>query len=85
MDGSHERQIEFMDGRGRVEGWGEEEHDYDEEDEEAENADDEETEGEQKRKGGGGREGRWECGRGRCAVTGRRVLGGAEGLRRVIV
>lgn len=33
----------------------------------------------------GNKEGRWESGRGRCAVTGRRVLGGTEGLRRVIV
>ena len=64
-----------MDGRGRVEGWGDDE-------EEAENADDEETEGEA---GARSREGRWECGRGRCAVTGRRVLGGTAGLRRVVV
>lgn len=28
---------------------------------------------------------RWESGKGRCAVTGRRVLGGTEGLRRVMV
>ncbi|KAG7119115.1 Peroxisome assembly protein 12 like [Verticillium longisporum] len=28
---------------------------------------------------------RWESGAGRCAVTGRRVLGGTEGLRRIIV
>jgi peroxin-12 len=31
------------------------------------------------------REGEWESGKGRCAVTGRRVLGGTEGLRRVLV
>jgi peroxin-12 len=31
------------------------------------------------------REGKWESGKGRCAVTGRRVLGGTEGLRRVMV
>lgn len=29
--------------------------------------------------------GRWESGEGRCAVTGRRVLGGTEGLRRLMV
>lgn len=29
--------------------------------------------------------GSWEDGRGRCAVTGRRVLGGTEGLRRIMV
>jgi peroxin-12 len=28
---------------------------------------------------------RWESGKGRCAVTGRRVLGGTEGLRRIMV
>ena len=33
----------------------------------------------------GSREGRWESGKGRCAVTGRRILGGTGGLRRVMV
>jgi hypothetical protein len=33
----------------------------------------------------GSREGRWESGKGRDAVTGRRILGGTEGLRRVVV
>ena len=28
---------------------------------------------------------KWESGEGRCAVTGRRVLGGTEGLRRIMV
>lgn len=32
-----------------------------------------------------GREGKWESGEGRCAVTGRRVLGGTEGLRRIMI
>ncbi|KAH6724612.1 Pex12 amino terminal region-domain-containing protein [Leptodontidium sp. MPI-SDFR-AT-0119] len=32
-----------------------------------------------------GKEGKWEDGQGRCAVTGRRVLGGTEGLRRVMI
>ncbi|CCU82180.1 unnamed protein product [Blumeria hordei] len=32
-----------------------------------------------------GKEGTWESGIGRCAVSGRRVLGGTEGLRRVMV
>ncbi|KAL2016271.1 hypothetical protein VTK56DRAFT_4015 [Thermocarpiscus australiensis] len=31
------------------------------------------------------RAGKWESGEGRCAVTGRRVLGGTEGLRRIVV
>ncbi|KAI0523677.1 putative peroxisome biosynthesis protein (PAS10/Peroxin-12) [Xylaria bambusicola] len=29
--------------------------------------------------------GKWDSGKGRCAVTGRRVLGGTEGLRRIMV
>lgn len=35
--------------------------------------------------GGGSRTGKWESGAGRDAVTGRRVLGGTSGLRRVMV
>ncbi|KAK7417556.1 ubiquitin-protein ligase peroxin 12 [Neonectria punicea] len=31
------------------------------------------------------RVGKWESGQGRCAVTGKRVLGGTEGLRRIMV
>ena len=33
----------------------------------------------------GSREGRWESGKGRDAVTARRILGGTEVLRRVVV
>ncbi|KAH8681259.1 Pex12 amino terminal region-domain-containing protein [Xylariales sp. PMI_506] len=33
----------------------------------------------------GHKSGKWESGEGRCAVTGRRVLGGTEGLRRIMV
>lgn len=39
----------------------------------------------EKEEKGGSREGKWESGKGRCAVTGRRVLGGTDGLRRVMV
>ena len=53
-----------------AEGWG----DDDESDDEGEYED-----------GRRGREGRWESGKGRCAVTGRRVLGGTDGLRRVMI
>lgn len=72
VDGSHERQTAFMEGRkGTEEGWDE---DYDEE------GDEETAEGR-----GGSREGKWESGKGRCAVTGRMVLAGTDGLRRVMV
>ncbi|KAI9777417.1 MAG: ubiquitin-protein ligase peroxin 12 [Candelina submexicana] len=58
VDGSHDRQLAFMEGGGGEEAWAEEE---------------------------GSRVGRWESGKGRCAVTGRRVLGGMDGLRRIMV
>lgn len=74
VDGSHERQIAFMQGRrGTEEGWDEEHDDGGG----AEEGKDEEM--------GGSREGKWESGKGRCAVTGRRVLAGTDGLRRVMV
>jgi len=75
VDGSHERQQQFMEGKsGGIEGWGEDEDDDPE--------DEKKVEGERRN---GSRVGKWESGKGRCAVTGRRVLGGTEGLRRVMV
>ena len=75
VEGSHERQIAFMEGRGiNEEGWDEE---FDKE-----GSGRKEGEDEAKR---GTREGRWESGKGRCAVTGRKVLAGTDGLRRVMV
>ncbi|KAL8678874.1 MAG: hypothetical protein Q9186_004809 [Xanthomendoza sp. 1 TL-2023] len=71
VDGAHERQEAFMEHGGGEERWGEEEDEFGSEDEEGES--------------GQGRGGKWEDGRGRCAVTGRRVLGGTEGLRRVMI
>lgn len=74
VDGSHERQIAFMDGRsGTEEGWDEE---YDEEGWEGEAKEEEK---------GVSREGKWESGKGRCAVSGRKVLAGTDGLRRIMV
>ena len=75
VDGRHDRQLAFMAGSsGTEEGWDE--------------IDDEEDDGVDKEKGkdeSGSREGKWESGKGRCAVTGRRVLAGTDGLRRVMV
>ena len=79
VEGRCERQVAFMAGElGGEGGW-----------------DDESTEGddikEPEHEGGGGgtggksRQGKWESGKGRCAVTGRRVLAGTDGLRRVMV
>lgn len=79
MNGEHQRQLDFMNGEGAGAAW----------------ADDDLEGGEEGNKGGDGdeeemkksrsRRGKWESGKGRCPVTGRRVLGGTEGLRRVLV
>ena len=75
VDGSHERQVAFMEGRRETEeGWDEE---HDEIEGRGDGGKDEEIVG--------SREGKWESGKGRCAVTGRRVLAGTDGLRRVMV
>lgn len=74
-----------MDGKsGGDAAWGE---DDDEDDDLTTEDTDEEVDQEDKRAGKlrGSREGKWESGKGRCAVTGRRVLGGTDGLRRVMV
>lgn len=69
VEGGHARQEAFMEG-GNYSGGGE----GDEGRDEAQWGTEE-----------GSRQGRWESGEGRDAVTGRRVLGGTEGLRRVMV
>ncbi len=69
MEGEHERQIAFMEGAAGFKTG-----------EEGDEAEDEAWGKEE-----GSREGRWESGKGRDAVTGRRILGGTEGLRRVVV
>ena len=54
--------------------------DWDDEEGREEGMDEEVAEAE-----GTSREEKWESGKGRCAVTGRRVLGGSDGLRRVMI
>ena len=71
IEGNHERQEAFMKGEKMSEWEVEEEQAVGREDE--------------KPKAQKSREGQWESGKGRCAVTGRRVLGGTGGLRRVLV
>ncbi len=78
VDGSHERQMAFMDGEGGEEGWGDVEEDT--RDGGAED-DSNQAVGQVEIS----RHGRWESGKGRCAVTGKRVLGGTDGLRRVMI
>lgn len=87
VSGEHERQMDFMSGEGNGANWGDR---YDEDgatsDDGDEAADDEkESPSREKMEMGRSREGRWESGKGRCAITGRRVLGETEGLRRVLI
>lgn len=76
-----------MNGEAAGEGWADEDDDEDENFSARANGE----EGKEREQGENGeakrreRTGRWESGQGRCAVTGRKVLGGTEGLRRVIV
>ncbi|EXJ84835.1 hypothetical protein A1O3_05508 [Capronia epimyces CBS 606.96] len=73
IEGTHERQEAFMKGE-KMSEWEEDD------DDEGDDRKDDSTRKEQK-----SREGSWESGKGRCAVTGRRVLGGTSGLRRIMV
>ncbi|KAE8154754.1 Pex12 amino terminal region-domain-containing protein [Aspergillus avenaceus] len=71
LNGEHQRQTDFMSGEGAGAAW------------EEDGDDDKSEEGEEAK--GQSREGKWESGKGRCPVTGRRVLGGTDGLRRVLI
>ncbi|KAK5303919.1 ubiquitin-protein ligase peroxin 12 [Exophiala xenobiotica] len=74
VEGTHERQEAFMKGE-RMSEW--------EDDEEDEPGNEKDDPG--RAKPTQSREGSWESGKGRCPVTGRRVLGGTSGLRRIMV
>lgn len=94
LNGEHERQIDFMNGEGGGAAWEDEYGDDDNNDNDdgdarrAKTADSEKQTASAAVAGNGkskSREGKWESGKGRCPITGRRVLGGTEGLRRVLV
>lgn len=72
VEGTHERQEAWMKG--------EDMNEWNAEEEEEEDSTEKPSDNKQK-----SREGEWESGKGRCAVTGRRVLGGTSGIRRVMV
>ncbi|KAJ5366400.1 hypothetical protein N7541_000341 [Penicillium brevicompactum] len=74
LNGEHQRQLDFMGGEGAGAPWEEEITGEDEE-----KGDEDDDKGLRKRSG------KWESGKGRCPVTGRRVLGGTDGLRRVLI
>ena len=85
VDGSHERQTAFMEGKSGGDGaWDDDDGLGEVEDDEDDSAA-EKAKGEVKAKTSSSREGKWDSGKGRCAVTGRRVLGGTDGLRRIMV
>lgn len=73
IQGTHQRQLDWMKGT-RGSEW------EDETDEQRQDQDEADTEEKST-----SREGKWESGQGRCAVTGRRVLGGTNGLRRIVI
>ncbi|KAK2745399.1 ubiquitin-protein ligase peroxin 12 [Myotisia sp. PD_48] len=83
LNGEHERQTDFMNGTSGGAEWEDDDQDI------SASADMIGTMGEKEtraREGSGkSKEGKWESGQSRCPVTGRRVLGGTEGLRRVLV
>ncbi|OOF98365.1 hypothetical protein ASPCADRAFT_142512 [Aspergillus carbonarius ITEM 5010] len=79
LNGEHQRQQDFMNREGAGAAWADDDLD----DEEGNGHGD--GEGEEEGKKSRSRRGKWESGKGRCPVTGRRVLGGTEGLRRVLV
>ena len=70
VDGSHERQTAFMEGQILSSEWDE---------------DDRDSQAKKTEIPTESLIGKWEDGKGRCAVTGRRVLGGTAGLRRIMV
>ncbi|GIJ98034.1 ubiquitin-protein ligase peroxin 12 [Aspergillus viridinutans] len=76
LNGEHQRQLDFMNGESAGAAWEDENEDSED------GAKDKEEAPEDKKVS---REGKWESGKGRCPVTGRRVLGGTEGLRRVLI
>jgi peroxin-12 len=81
LEGTHERQEAWMKGE-RMSEW---EDGDDGDGATAVSHDEDGTTGHEKGKTSSSRVGRWESGKGRCAITGRRVLGGTAGLRRVMV
>lgn len=76
LNGEHQRQLDFMNGESAGAAW---------EDENEDNEDGAKSREEGSAEKKVSREGKWESGKGRCPVTGRRVLGGTEGLRRVLI
>lgn len=76
LNGEHQRQIDFMNAESSGAVW----EDEDADEKTFDDQEEKDTSKEQK-----GRHGRWESGKGRCPITGRRVLSGTEGLRRVLI
>jgi peroxin-12 len=76
LNGEHQRQLDFMAGEGAGAAWEEE---ITGDDDEVKDAGDDDEKSSRRRSG------KWESGKGRCPVTGRRVLGGTDGLRRVLI
>lgn len=87
MNGDHERQIDFMNGVDGGATWDTHEEADDDEDTNQDNGKGKSANNNNNNsaEANRSREGKWESGKGRCPVTGRRVLGGTDCLRRVLV
>lgn len=82
LNGDHDRQIDFMNGEDGGSAW---DDDSDDEAAKGGGSGSEDGSGAATQAKPKSREGRWESGKGRCPITGRRVLAGTDGLRRVLV
>lgn len=86
LNGDHERQIDFMNGVDGGAAWDAPDEGDEDSGENGQNNDKAKADGNNaSTESNKSREGKWESGKGRCPVTGRRVLGGTDCLRRVLV
>ncbi|OJJ51254.1 hypothetical protein ASPZODRAFT_12094 [Penicilliopsis zonata CBS 506.65] len=85
LNGEHQRQLDFMSGDGAGAAWEDDASDDENNSNTANNDKDAAAAEQGESKTRRSRRGKWESGKGRCPITGRRVLGGTEGLRRVLI
>ncbi|KAI1934034.1 ubiquitin-protein ligase peroxin 12 [Ophidiomyces ophidiicola] len=83
LNGEHDRQLDFINGTGGE--WDDDPDGDGEAIQEQPGSEADEEKNAQTEMPAKSRTGKWETGKGRCPITGRRVLGGTGGLRRVLV
>jgi peroxin-12 len=88
LNGDHERQTDFMNGVDGGAAWDDDDIDDstgNENNDRSGGQDNSDRDNTPRTESNKSRQGKWESGKGRCPVTGRRVLGGTDCLRRVLV